>query len=432
MSMPALVRFIRSHRSFFREITVYAVQTQSLTVLGLASAIIIPRILSQEAYGLYGVIFSIAGILAMTFSFGVVPLVGNRLLQGALDAEERAGLFVFIRRTFIFGAIAAAVASIFFAPRTGPLVALYIFLAFVTGQWLGYLPLLYYREVREHAVRSFVWVDTALGAGKILLPLIGLIIWRGLAGYFAGLVIACIAIPLALVFAPAWRARMFAYARQLNSARTTWNAYRTIALKGVSVMAETATGTIYQSAAILFATAAFGLTGAASLKILMGFLGAAILTFAPLTKWMTFHLPRRLREARHPQREFALWTLIGGLAGIALYALMLVVGRPLIPLVYGSRYASAAALVPAGGLIAVVGGFSLNLSIISKMYNLVWTFVIINSVVVLLGLAFLASPWRPSTLMDISIFYALWSLPASVFAIAIAYRRLAAPPPRII
>ena len=187
-------------------------------------------------------------------------------------------------------------------------------------------------------------------------------------------------------------------------------------------MAETATGTIYQSAAILFATAAFGLTGAASLKILMGFLGAAILTFAPLTKWMTFHLPRRLREARHPQREFALWTLIGGLAGIALYAVMLVVGRPLIPLVCGSRYASAAALVPAGGLIAVVGGFSLNLSIISKMYNLVWTFVIINSVVVLLGLAFLASPWRPLHAMDIYLLRPL-SLPASVFAIAIAYRR---------
>ena len=98
MSMPALVRFIRSHRSFFREITVYAVQTQSLTVLGLASAIIIPRILSQEAYGLYGVIFSIAGILAMTFSFESFT-AGNRLLQGA-GLEERAGLFVFIRRTF--------------------------------------------------------------------------------------------------------------------------------------------------------------------------------------------------------------------------------------------------------------------------------------------------------------------------------------------
>lgn len=432
MNMSSLWGFIRQHRSFFREITVYAIQTQSLTVLGLASAIVIPRILSQEAYGLYGVIFSIAGILAMTFSFGVVPLVGNRLLQGALDAEERAGLFVFIRRTFAFGTLAAAVTCSFLALRTGPLTALYVFLAYVTGQWLGYLPLLYYREVREHAVRSFVWLDTAIGAGKILFPLAGLVIWRGLAGYFGGLIIACIAIPFALVFVPVWRARMFAYARQLNSARATWIAYRTIAVKGVSVMAETATGTIYQSAAILFATAALGLTGAASLKVLMGFLGAATLAFAPLTKWMTFHLPRRLREAEHPQREFAFWTLIGGLSGIALYAAMLAIGPSLIPIVYGSRYAGAGALVPAGGLIAVVWGFSLNLSIISKMYNLVWTFVVTSAIAVLLGLAFLASPWRPSTLIEISVFYALWSLPSSVLALCIAYRRLAAPPPRII
>ena len=110
MSMPALVRFIRSHRSFFREITVYAVQTQSLTVLGLASAIIIPRILSQEAYGLYGVIFSIAGILA-DLQFRVVHC-GKQAVAGCWTGGTSRIVCVY-PPNFLFGAIAAAVASIF-------------------------------------------------------------------------------------------------------------------------------------------------------------------------------------------------------------------------------------------------------------------------------------------------------------------------------
>jgi hypothetical protein len=416
---------LKRHRRFLKEMTVYTVQTQGLTVLGLASAIILPRLLSQETYGLYGFVFSFAGLLTMCLSGGVVPLVGNRLLQGPLADVEREELFVFIRRALIGGVPLAALACIVLSLYANPRTGWYVFLAFVAGQWLGYLPLLYYKEVRHHALRAFIWLDTSISAARLTLPLLGVLIWKNLSGYFVGLLVACALIPAALLLQPSWRARLFAYAQHLATARMAWRAYMRIALRGIVMMAETATGTLYQSIAILYVAWAMSLNETASIKVLMGFLGAAFLAFMPLSKWLAFHLPQRLRTAAHPQREFLRWTALGGVTGVGLYALMLLLGPALIPIVYGAPYASAGALVPSGGLIAIVAGCSLHLGIISKMYRLVGTFVLITSVTIGLGLLYLASPWHPTTLPGIALFYALWSAPSSVMASVVGYRRLA-------
>lgn len=417
-------RMVAVRRRSFRELVIYAVQTYGLNALAVVMAVVLVRILPVEQYGVYGAAMAWASVLGIFAHGGIVPLLVPRILAGPLSPNERRAWFVYIRRCYPFF-LALAIIGVFISMQSyGIFFGICVVTAVVAGQVYHFLQVLPLPEVRERRIRAYVWIDSAAQASRTVIPVLTAAILGSVFGYFFGLAIAPIAVLVVLFGFSAWRKRMWTYLSLIMRSRAPFAAWRHLPLQGAGVMVESGAATLYASIPLFIAVQRVGWADVALLKVLIGYLTAALLLLLPYIKWISLHLPKYLRSSSDPRKVFFKYSFIGGILGCAVYAFLVAVSSFLVPLLYGSSYAPVAALIPIAGTMVIWSGFSIGLSIISKLYGLVWCYATISMINIGLGLVFIMSPLGPSTLQGFAWLHGLWLLLPCIVAMLFAYQRL--------
>ena len=417
-------RMVFVRRRALKEFIGYAMQTYGLTALGLLAAIALVRMVSAEAYGMYGAAMAWAGVLGMFAHGGSVPLLVPRLLSHRPTPDERSLWLAYVRSVppifFTLALAGALVLSVFHSPVFGA----YVIMALCAMQGYNLLQILPLPEARDRRMGPYLWVDSFAQMSRVLIPVATVAVVGSITGYFIGLLVAPLIVVIGLCFFPYWRKRIIAYFCGTKSATAPWSNRAAVALEGIGAMFETGAATLYASVSLLTSSSFLGWADVAQLKILIGFSAVAMLCFAPYLKWISLHLPRYLRQSAHPFRIFIKYSVIGGLIGCLIYGVFLALAPILIPFVYGASYVGVIPLVLGGGLMLIWSGFSVCLSIISKMYGLIWPYALVSIVNLAIGVGFALSPIGPRTLVGMSWFYGLWLLPPIVVCYAMAYHRL--------
>ncbi|MDD5438186.1 MAG: hypothetical protein PHC70_03515 [Patescibacteria group bacterium] len=419
-----VIDYLMKRRGTLKELMVYSLQTYGVTVVSMIGAIITVRVLDRYEYGIYGIIFSIIGIVYVVLNAGIVRQVSNRILASPLEQDEKRLYMAYTKQGFIYtslvGIALIPVFLIFYDFKT----TLYIFIALFAQHLMGFIGLLIFSEIRERKLKEYYLLETLIEYSRVVLPVLGVIIFRNLAGYFAGSALIVLASVILIFSFAYWRKKAMHYLSEIRLSSVSFKEFGHLIRLGLSMSLESGAATLYASALILMGATYLGVTQAADLKVLMGYFTALGMTLLPLNRWVTFHLPKKISNSSNPFRELL---RIAGLATVFILAVYLVgvlVGPWLLPLVYGQKYAGAAAYIPWIGGMLVFSSMAIGLSTISRQYKLSFLNGIVSLTNIVLGLIFVVSPFGPRSIAGFSIFYSLWLLPALIATYALVYFRI--------
>ncbi|MDD5725913.1 MAG: hypothetical protein PHC53_00670 [Patescibacteria group bacterium] len=422
--MRRLLDYLIVRKKTLKELSVYAFQTYGVTLVSFVGAIITVRVLDRYEYGTYGIVFSIVGIVYTLLNAGIVRQVGNRILSSPLDDSERLLYMAYTKKGFFYTTLLGFILLPFFFFFYDPKTVIYIAVAFFVQHLTSFIALLFHSEIRERKLRTYYLFESLLEYSRVIMPIVGVLIFQNLAGYFAGSAFTVV-VAMVLVFSfKHWRYKALHYLRTVWSATVSLKEITHLIRLGLSMSIESGAATLYLSIFILMGASYLGVSQAAVLKVLAGYYAALGMSLLPLSRWVNFHLPKRIATSTHPFRELL------GLAGvttafiIVVYLAGVLVGPWLLPLVYGQRYVDAVPFIPWAGGWLVFSTMAIGLSAISRQYKLSFWNGVISLTNVALGLIFIFSPFGPRSILSFSIFYSLWIIPALIASYVLVYIRL--------
>jgi O-antigen/teichoic acid export membrane protein len=417
----SLSHWITIRKKTIKELFFYSLQTYGSTLLSIVSAFIIVRILSKELYGLYGVIFSGIGVLSVFLNGGVVRLSSSIILKSALKPDERDSLIRYTRQGFITMTVLAFLSAPLFLLLYGWHITLYLLVGYLSQISFDFLNLVYLSEVRERRLRDYAILSTSFDYIRVFCPLIGILLTRTILGFFIGLMVAVflsISVCLAL---PYWRRKMLYYLQCLFSSFSSQSKYAHHVGLGLGVALESGAGTLYISILLLVASKRLGLSHVADLKVLLGYFSTILLLLSPLTRWVGFHLPKKIESANRPFLLFLKISLIGFATTFAISLASVIVGPWLLPVAFGSAYGTLKSSLIFGCVYGLTSGMFIGLGVISRQFGLSWKNAMISLINLSIGSLFLMSSFGPTTLNGFALFYGVWIFPASVASFILVY-----------
>lgn len=408
----------------FRELTVYAFQTYGITVINVLSALVLVRLFSKDVYASYGIIFSIVGVLGVFLNGGMSRLISFSILKAPLTENDRYALMGFFRWGYIAMLIFFLACLPFIYRLYGLNITVFATVAFFIQQFYDILNLVYVSEVRERMLKRYFIILSVFDYSRAIFPILGVIIIHSLVGYFIGLIFSSIVCLCVLAILPFWRRRIGFYMRLFFSPLKRVGAYLDYFKQGYGIALESGASALYLSVLILVSSRFLSGPDLADLKVAISYIATLSLVGLPLTRWIGFHLPKRLQASSRPFLLLMKISGLGFLLGCFIVLLSVICGSWLLPFAYGSQYATAVKYVAPAALQILFTNGLIGMSVFTRRYQLSWKNAQISLASIFLGSLILMSPWGPRTASGYALYYGLWVLPASMLMIGITYSRL--------
>jgi O-antigen/teichoic acid export membrane protein len=407
--------------SFVRDVATLQIGTLISVSLTVIASIVFARILQPEGYGIYALIFALAGLIGLFMNVGATQACLT-LLSRAYAKKDKLEikniLTYFIKINLLVIGIVGVIGIIF-----APLISDLLYHNSRIGQLARWVLLgnvlaicFLFLTISLQSIRRIKYLAILEVLNKFfykLLPIIFVLLGFGLLGLVFGYFLSAILFLIFSIF-------IYSYWAQRNEYLPSWPEiflnFSKIKLKkyfhfGFLIAIDKNLARIYTLLPILFLGMFAPSQDVGFFNIAFGYVTVPTLLLGAISRLLSVQLPKsQVYGSKQLKSHFFKTTLYSGLISIILMIPLIILAPYLINLFYGSAYQSSIPLVYYLALYPIFIGFGVGLGPVFRTINRVDVAIKIHLLTIVLGLPLVFYLIKTYLLMGVVYVAIFWAL----------------------
>jgi len=414
------------HISFVQDTAVMQVGSGFSTFVNVLASVAFARILLPEKYGIYSLVFALAGLFALFMNLGAdrATLILFADAFEKKDKKEVINIFIyFLKISFIvsfgIGGLAMIISPIvstymYGAPYVGELVRLVI-LANILGIFYEIISIIL-QVMRK--IKGYVFFDNIKNLLRISFGFV-LIFSLGVFGVLVGYLLSATVAMISSFFIYSYLQKKYDILPSYKEIIGNWKGVyiRDYFKFGFLIAVNQNIGQLYSTLPILFLSLFYPTETVGYFNIAMKYISLPLVFLSPVSQLLAVRLPQ-LKASKSPlfARNFYKVSLVSGAIAFFLIVPAVVIAPFAIKFFYGEEYIESIKIIYWLFPFTILAGFSIGIGPLFRTLNKMKAIIIINSSIILLGLLPAFYLIKIYGLMGIAIVTVIWFSTSYLFA----------------
>jgi len=383
------------HISFVQDTAVMQMGSGFTTVVNVLASVAFARILLPEKYGVYSLVFALAGLFAIFMNLGVdrATLI---LLADAFEKKDRKeilNIFIYFLKISLvvslgIGGLAIIISPIvstymYGAPYVGELVRLVIF-ANILGIFYELISIIL--QVMRN-IKGYVFFDNIKNLLRISFGF-ALIFSLGVFGVLVGYLSSVIVSMILSIFVYSYLQRKYEVLPSFKEIISNW---RGVYIKnyfkfGFLIAINQNMTQLYSTLPVIFLSLFFPTETVGYFNIAMKYVSLPLVFLSPVSQLLAVRLPQ-LKASNNPlfARNFYKVSLISGFIAFFLVVPAVIIAPFVIRFFYGPEYVESIKIVYWLMPLTILSGLSVGIGPLFRTLNKMKEIIIINFLIIILG-----------------------------------------------
>lgn len=403
--LEKIKKFLRI--AFVRDVAILEMGKFFNIFLSLAASVVFARVLQPERYGIYSLVFSLAGLIGLLMNVGASPASLTLLAEAYAkkDKKEIQNILIYFLKISSLVLLIIGGLGIYLAPflayllyqnyQIGQLTRV-IILTKIIGLFFG-LTAITLQVTRR--MRDLTILENLEKFLKSLIPISLVLLGLGLWGLVFGHLVAALLISLISFWFYTYLAGRDEYLPRFSQ---LIRHFRKFSLKryfsfGFLIAIDKNLAKLFTLLPVLFLGLFVPPAQVGFFKIAFGYMSIPLILLGPISRLLAVQLPKsKTYGMALLKSHFLKVSFYSGLISLALVIPFLILGPVLIRIFYGSEYAPSIPLIYYLAIYIGLVGFGVGIGPIFRTLNKMKTIILINLIVLSLGSLFgywLISQW---------------------------------------
>lgn len=383
------------HISFVKDTAVMQMGSGFSTFINILASVAFARILLPEKYGVYSLVFALAGLFALFMNLGAdrATLILFADAFEKKDKKEVLNIFIYFLKISLIvslgiGGLAIIISPIvstymYGDPYVGELVRLVI-LANILGVFYEIISIIL-QVMRK--IKGYVFFDNIKNLLRILFGF-ALIFSLGVFGVLVGYLLSVIVSMILSIFAYSYLQRKYEILPSFKEIINNWKGVyiRNYFKFGFLIAVNQNIGQLYSVLPVLFLSLFYPTETVGYFNIAMKYVSLPLVFLSPVSQLLAVRLPQ-LKASSSPlfARNFYKVSLISGVIAFFLIIPAIIIAPFVIKFFYGSLYIESIKIVYWLIPFTVLSGFSVGIGPLFRTLNRMKEIITINFLIIVLG-----------------------------------------------